>query len=57
MLKAILDAATAFFVVVAAFLFWSLANKYGARISVRRFMLILVGLALILWTLRGWGLL
>lgn len=57
MFKTILDAVTAFFVVAAAFLFWSLANKYGAKISGKRFVLILVGLALILWTLRGWGLL
>lgn len=51
MLKAIADAVTAFFVIVAAILFWKLANKFGAKISTKHFILILAGLLLILWAL------
>ena len=53
MFKVILDAVTTVFVVAAAFFFWTLANKFGARISFKKFVLILVGLALILLAM-GW---
>jgi len=53
MLKPILDAVTTVFAVAAAFFFWNLANKFGDRISVKKFLLILIGLALMLLAI-GW---
>ncbi len=47
MLEAIADAVTVIFVVAAAFFFWMLANKFGAKLSFNRLILILAGLALI----------
>lgn len=49
----LLDAVTAFFVVVAAVLFWKLANQFGAGISFKRLILILTGMFLILLAI-GW---
>jgi len=53
MFGAILDAVTAIFTAVAAVLFWMLVNKFGARLSFKRLILILLGLVLILLAI-GW---
>ena len=53
MFGAILDAVTAIFTAVAAVLLWMLANRFGARLSFKRLILILSGLALIFLAI-GW---
>ena len=47
MLEAIADVVTVIFGVAAAVLFWKLANKFGAKISFNRLILIMMGLALL----------
>jgi len=47
MLEAIADAVTVIFAVAAALLFWKLANKFGAKISFNRLILIAAGMLLL----------
>ena len=52
MFGAFFSAATMVFSTIALFLFWVLGNEFGAKISFRKLVLILVGLLLVLYSMR-----